>query len=246
MKRPLVVVLVGAVAVIAAVVVFAFTGLGATVKAVVERVGSRATGTEVTLSSADISLSSGEARLAGLVVGNPKGFGTKCCFELGDIRCKLDTSSVTSDVIVVEELVIDGPHVTYELGPGGSNVGVIQDNVTKFGGGDARSRAPSEATKDDDAGGRRFVIRDLRIVNGRMDAATTLVQGKSVGAKLGEIRLKDVGTAEGGASSAEVARRILLALSEASIDAASRSGLDAVKEGLGEKLGGAIKKVFGK
>src|SRR5262249_32639861 len=131
-------------------VIFVFTGLGAAIKAVVENVGSKATGTSVVLKSADVSITSGEGRLSGLVVGNPKGYGTPSAFELGDIKVTIDTSTVTSDTVVIKEVVIEAPNVTYEVGPGGNNVGVIQNNVDAFsksfgGGGDSASSGGKES-----------------------------------------------------------------------------------------------------
>src|SRR6516165_5920555 len=99
MKR--LILIVGGLVVVAlvALVLFALFGLGGAIKAAVESVGSSATGTKVTLSSADVSLTTGEGRLTGLVVGNPKGYATPSAFELGDVNVALDTSTVTSDVI---------------------------------------------------------------------------------------------------------------------------------------------------
>jgi hypothetical protein len=248
MKPWILAVVVGTLIVIVAVVVFVLTGLGGTIKAVVEHVGSQATGTEVTLRSADVSLASGEGRLSGLVVGNPKGFATKNAFELGDIRLSIDTSTVTSDVVVIREIVIDGPHVTYELGTGGSNVGIIQANLERFSGGDASAaKAPvGKKAAVEKADERRYIVGELRVTNGLVEGSTTLVKDQKVSAKLPEIRLRDLGKAKGGATSGELAKEILLALTHASLEAAEKKGLDALMDRVGEKLGGALKGVLGK
>jgi hypothetical protein len=220
-------------------VVLLVTGLGHAIKIVVERVGSAATGTDVRLASADVSLTSGEGRLTGLVVGNPKGYATPCAFELGDVSVKLDTSTVGSDVVVVREVIVDGPHVTYELGTGGTNIGCIQDHVAAFGGGSSESAA----SKDD--GGRRFVIEHLYVRNGKVSLATSVLGDRKAECGLGEIHLRDIGKGGAGATAAEVATALLSALAKSSLDAASGLALDPITERAG-RLGDALKGVLGK
>jgi len=241
MKRLLKIFAVLAVLGIVAVTIFVFTGLGHAIKAVVEGVGSRATGTTVTLKSADVSLSNGDGRLTGLVVGNPKGYGTPSAFELGDIHVTLDTSTVMSDTIVLKEVVIDAPVVTYELGPGGSNVGVIQANVdafTKgFGGGSSDEKKPSSdekkpASAPADKSGKKFVIEDLYIKSGNIGCSASFLGGKKVCATLAEIHLHNLGKAEGGATSGEIAQEVLGALTKGVTKSISDLGIGPLTDGL--------------
>src|SRR6185503_12310239 len=115
-----------------------------------------ACGTEVTLKSANVSIRNGDGKLSGLVVGNPKGYGTSNAFELDDIHLKLDTSTVMKDVVVIDDITIDKPHVTYEVGPGGSNVAVIQANCCAYAG---VGSDPPKAEKAE--GGRKFIVKSL-------------------------------------------------------------------------------------
>ncbi len=48
------------------------------------------------------------------------------------MRLELDTDSVTSDIVVIKEIFIEAPEVTYELGGDGSNIDAIQKNVDAF------------------------------------------------------------------------------------------------------------------
>jgi len=101
MKRIVLLVVGLGVVLVAALVIFLFTGLGAAIRAAVEGVGSRATQTEVSLLYADVSLTSGEGTLKKLVVGNPKGYSTPSAIELGEIHVQIDTSTVTSDTVLI-------------------------------------------------------------------------------------------------------------------------------------------------
>jgi hypothetical protein len=72
------------------------------------------------LNEAAVSANSGQGTLRGLSVGNPKGFKTPTAFELDEISLTLDIGSITSDPIVIKEIVVSAPRVTYELGPRGA------------------------------------------------------------------------------------------------------------------------------
>src|SRR2546430_12659546 len=52
-------------------------------------------------------------------------------------------SSALSDKLIIEEILIDGPEITYEGGASGSNISKIQDNVAAFG----KSVAPKEGDR---------------------------------------------------------------------------------------------------
>lgn len=253
MKRILLLVGGLGVVLVVALVIFVFTGLGAAIKAVVEGVGSEVTKTEVRLASADVSVTSGQGRLKGLVVGNPKGYSTPSAIELGEIKVTLDTATVTSDTIVIKEVLIDGPHLTYEFGPGGSNIGVIQENAASFGGGggggsgkggkdSGGTKEPSGARQE---GGKKVIIENLIVRNGRVGVSASFLKGKSVGAGLREIHLKDVGKSEGGATAAEVAQELLGALTKSALDAVAGLNLEGLKKGVGEAIDGAVEGVKG-
>ena len=235
-----------------ALVVFLFTGLGAAIKAIVEGVGSEVTKVDVKLASADVSLTSGEGELKGLVVGNPKGYKTPSAIELGQIKVKLDTSTVTSDTIVVKEVLIDGPHLTYELGEGGSNIGVIQSNVESFTGGSGgggggkgggKGGGGKGAAPAKEEGGKKVIIERLLVTNGRVDVSASFLGGKTLGASLGKIELKDIGKDTGGATPGEVAQKLLSSLTSAATDVVGTLHLDDVKKGATDAVDSAVKGV---
>lgn len=234
MKRLLLIVVALVVVVLVAVVLFLFTGLNGAIKAIVESVGSRATGTEVTLAAADVSLTSGDGTLRRFVVGNPKGYSSPSAIEFSEVHVKVETSSVTSDPVVIKEVLIDGPHLTFEVGPGGSNLSVIQDNVNAFRGG-------SGGGEEKTPGGRKFVIEDLIVRGGRVDVSASFLKGQKLGAALGEIHLRDIGKSEGGATAGEVAKELLGALVSSALDAVKGLNVDELKGALDKNLGGVLK-----
>jgi len=232
--------------------VLLLTNLGSIIQSAVEKFGSDATGTKVTLAKADVSLTSGQGTLGGLMVGNPQGFTAANAFELGEISVKLDTASVSTDTIVVKEVVIQGPKVRYELGASlGSNLGKIQENVDaytrslggggsggKSGGGSGGSKPPE--AKPASGGETKFVIEHLYVRGGKVTLGTAASEGASIGTPLPEIHLTDIGKKSGGASAGEVASQILDAITKGSIDAAAKGGIEKAAK---DALGGAVKGV---
>ena len=113
--------------------VYVFLNAGGIIKQIVEEVGSEATKTKVSLSEVDLSIQSGEAALKGFQMGNPSGFQTPKAMSFGVVSVKIDPASVTQDVILIKEVVIAKPDITYEfardrLNPSVRQLGGLLDN----------------------------------------------------------------------------------------------------------------------
>lgn len=238
----------------------------AVVKNAVETLGSEATQAPVAVNDVELSLTEGSGAVRGVTVGNPEGFETPSAFELGEIRVVLDTSTVTSDTIVVKEIVIDSPQVTYEWSLGGSNIATIQENVDAFtakysipdtGKGKGKGKKPpsddtaSAPKKDDD--GTKLIIEDLRITGGRANVSASFLGGKKLGADLPEVHLTDLGKGEGGITPEELTARIISELSDVVTIAVDALGLDGLAKGVTDAVEDAVdgavegvKDLFGK
>lgn len=215
---------------IVGVVYFLFANLGGLIKEVVERIGSEATQASVTLNAADIDVTSGRGSLTGLIVGNPAGFNTPSVFELGAISILIDTASVTSETVVVKEIVIDGPKVTYELSQDGSNVDAIKRNVDAFA---AKHAGGGSSEPEQDSGGRekKVIIELLTVRGGSVNVASSLLGNRSLDADLPVVEVRDIGKDSGGATPSEIAAVILDTLSGAATKAASSLDLSGLMEG---------------
>ena len=82
--RMILVVLGVAVIVVAAAVFLLISNLDAIVKAALEKYGSEATGSAVTVDSVRISLREGSGSISGFSIGNPPGFSTPAALALED------------------------------------------------------------------------------------------------------------------------------------------------------------------
>ena len=191
------------VVVLAAVFYFVFTSLGSLIVAAVERFGSEATQAEVELKGAEVSVTSGEGALRGLRVGNPKGFATDSALRLGEVSLKLDVATVTSDPVVIKEIVVRAPEVTYELGEAGSNIDALKRNVDRYAK-QKSSGGQGTGAGGGGAGGPKLIIENLYVRGGSVEISATGLGGKTLSVPLPAVHLKNIGKDTGGATPDEV------------------------------------------
>ena len=191
----------GLLVVLAVVYVGVTFFFGSIVKSTVNRVGPKVTQSRVELSSATISPLAGTGTLSGFTVGNPAAWSAGDALSLGTMHLDMEPKSIFSDVIVVNELVIDEPVFNYESRLLTSNIGDLLANIKKYGG-----EGDKEAAKDGPP--KKFIVKKLRFTNGK----ATLGVGfgaAAVPVPLPEIRLDDVGVAEGGVTGSQLAVTVL-------------------------------------
>jgi hypothetical protein len=250
------------IVVLAVAFYFLFASLGSLIVAAVESFGSEATQAKVELSEAEVSMTSGEGALRGLSVGNPAGFATDSAIQLGAVRLKLDVATVTSDPVVIKEIVVQGPEVTYELGEAGSNIDALQRNVEGY----AKRMSGGDGGQGSGGGGGggsaeapKLIIENLYVRDGKIEVSATGLGGKTLSVPLPTIHLKDIGKDTGGATPDQVMAKFFSsitgsvgkAVAPLSLDkltgaaesaaTGAKGALEKGAEGAGEKL----KKLFG-
>ena len=234
---------------------FLYSNLGPILKAAIETYGSEATQSQVKVASVSLSGWSGSGTISGVTVDDPKGFTTPHAFELSSISIGVDTSTLTHNPIVVNDVTITSPHVTYEQGPNGSNLQALQQNVTRYAGGSASAPSPTaqapgpspNATPPSSSSGapssgaspsaspsstsaeRKLIIDKLDVTGGQVTVAASLLKGRTLTTSLPPIHLTDIGKKEGGATPAEVAQLVISAISEQ----AAKAGADELQKSLG-------------
>ncbi len=202
--------------------------------------GPELTQTTVELGDAEVKLANGSCQLQGLVVGNPEGFVTEQSMSVGLLRLALQPRSLFRDKIVIEELVIEQPQLTYEVTLSGANLNRILKNVEEFAGRSASGDAPAA---NEPGGGKRFEIRLLRITEGQVTIASSLLEGEPIVVPLPPIEIRDIGAGPEGATLADVVRQTLRSINAETVRAAAQSG-----SSFGEQLqrsADALKRRFG-
>ena len=199
----------------------------------IEMVAPKVTGTAVTVEAVSVSPMSGQGSIRGLVVRNPSGFRTESAFRLAETRIRLVPMSLFSDKVLIREIVIDGPAITYESGSPDSNLGRIQKNAEAFGGAAHPPSSKSASRVKDEL---RFEITRLILRNAHVSIVSGMTGGKPVELVLPEVRLENLGKGTKGVTAGEAVSKLLAALTiEVTRRAVSAPGLDKVTEQLRKK-----------
>ncbi|WP_417453906.1 AsmA family protein [Kiloniella sp.] len=177
---------------IVAGVIFIYSSLDSIVKAAVESVASDMTQTEVTLDNVSISPTTGEGSLSGFLMSNPQGFKSSDAFKFEEITIKVDPTSIASDVVVINEIRIKAPHITYEVGPQKSNIDTINEN--------AQTTSNSNNSDNSAGSGPKFIVEHLYLNDGEVSVAAAPLGDKTIDVDLPNIHLKDIGKGDSGAS----------------------------------------------
>ena len=120
-------ILVGLVVFLALLLAVVQYALGPIVRTTAEKLGPSVLGTRVDVTNAHMRVLSGLVRMEGVVVGPPEGFDANV-FEMQNFRVDLDTASLfggADEPILIRDITIEGPFVTYELKG-------IRDNLHKL------------------------------------------------------------------------------------------------------------------
>lgn len=196
---------IGALAAVAALAAyFLLSNLDSLVESAVEKYGSEATGTKVSLKSAKIKIADGAGTLEGLTVGNPAGFIVKQALVLEGVDISIDPASVRGNgPVIIKRVVMSKPKITYEvLSSGSTNLDVIKRHATA-------EVKDSEETKTT---ARKYIIEDLYIQGGAIVISHPLLQGKTLSENLPTIHLRDIGKSKGGATPGEIAAKVASAI----------------------------------
>ncbi len=174
-------------------VIFIYSSLDSIVKAAVESVASDMTQTEVTLDNVSISPTTGEGSLSGFTMSNPEGFKSDDAFKFENISIKVDPTSIANDVVVINEIRITAPHITYEVGPSKSNIDTINENAQT-------NSSSSESADNGSDSGPKFIVEHLYLNDGEISVAAAPLGDKTIDVALPNIHLKDIGKGDSGAS----------------------------------------------
>lgn len=153
--------------------------------------------------------------LGGVTIGNPEGFSETNAVRLGYFNVNVDTGSLSSDVIVIENVEISDIYVTLlKNADGKTNIDIIRENVIgaedevkaqeeaarkereeaerKAGMTEEQIKAEEEAAKFD----KKIIVN--RFVFKNVSGKIALSQSLVVPFKVPSIELKDIGKDSGG------------------------------------------------
>ncbi|WP_120496884.1 AsmA family protein [Kiloniella sp. EL199] len=219
-------------------VIFIYSSLDSIVKAAVESVASDMTQTEVTLDNVSISPTTGEGSLSGFTMSNPEGFKSDDAFKFENISIKVDPTSIANDVVIINEISITAPHITYEVGPSKSNIDTINENAQT----NSSSSEGSDSGSDD---GPKFIVEHLYLNDGEISVAAAPLGDKTIDLVLPNIHLKDIGKGDSGASPDVILKAALGAVTKNITGALGSVDLKGLAKGVTDGVKGVADGVTG-
>ncbi len=247
--------------IVVAALIFGISKLGPIIKTAVNTYGPKMTKTEVRVNDVGISIFSGQAKLKDFYLGNPKGFKSPQAMSVKAVYVDVDEKSITRDPIIIDRIEVVSPKITYERLRRTDNFKTILNNIKKSAHTSESSSSKKQSSKE--GTGKKFVIRDFIITNGKvnMDMDTQGGPSISASASLPDIHLKNVGEKSGGATAVEVFNIVFAELYEKIISPAvartlnkqletfvSRAGIkdEKTKKTVEKAVEDTVKGLFGK
>ena len=234
--------IIGIIIVVLIIALFAIIlNLGKIVKTGINTVIPQVTKCEAHVDDVNFNVFGGKFEIKNLVIKNPEGYKTDHAFALGHIFVNVNMGSLMSDVIEIDQVLIDAPEITYEVGLGNSNLNTILENVnSSLPASDEEKKEEKEEKKE---GGKKVVINLVKVTNGKIGVSAKIAGGMEAPIILPDIEIKDLGKKEGGISMVQAAAITLKTTLLSIFDVLKSSGkllLDGAKA-IGEGIVDGVK-----
>jgi hypothetical protein len=190
---------------IIAVVLFIKVYGDRTLKYGIETAGEKALKVDVRVEDLSLAILAGKLNIDGLAVDNPQGYQQPTFLEAGHLYTALNTKSLLSDTIEIEQIKLDGINVVLEQKGMTNNIKELLANLPK-------SDAPKT---ESDKAGKNVLVKDLEISNVKVNI--TLLPGvgraTTLTLPLSTIHLTNLGS-ENKMDTAALVKEIITAIAE--------------------------------
>jgi hypothetical protein len=195
-----------------------------TIIAAIESYGEQATGTNVQLQDANISLTQSQGTLSGLTVASPPGFGTRPALAVDKILVDIDLGSLAGRVTTVNDVRITGATLNVEQMGARNNIKELLDRLERQDTGAApKSSGPEQ----------RIIIDHFKLSGGKITLTSDLFKGEQQ-VDLPDVVVDNVGRAAGGIGFSEAASQLLTPV----LDAAQKAVEQKLKNAAAESVKG--------
>lgn len=178
---------------------YLFSNINGIVKRGIESKGTEMTSTDVDVGGVDIELLNGRAELSNFTIANPSDFGSPKLFEAKQLVFNIDPASIRSDVIVIDEILVDGVTVVAEQKGLTTNIqailATIKENLPK---------SKDDAVKKDGEP-LRFMVKKLRFADsslrlitekhGEQEFVIPAIEAAGLGSKEAGLTAQELGVA---------------------------------------------------
>ncbi len=223
MKRIISTIVVIVVALIVVTLIVVGVNLGRIVKDGIETYGPKMTQTSVSVDKVTLSILTGSAKVTSLNVGNPRGYKSPNAITAGTIAVGVDPMSLMSEKIVIKSVKLESPAITFEGGLSGNNLSTILDNINSTGksGGTLSTNVAAQPKSE-----KKYEVDDLLITGAKADVILTDPVQRQVSLTLPDIHLTDLGKGGDGITAADLAHRVLNAITSTTIETVTKDAIN--------------------
>jgi protein required for attachment to host cells len=196
------------VVLIVALFIFVYANINGIVKEVVVQTGQEVLQTKVSLDEVDIKLPSASGELKGFALKNYPEFEHDSILEFSSIKIDLDPRSTSEELVVIDEVTIDGVKLVAEQKGTQTNLQVMLDKIEEYSsdspssGSSAGSSAEESPAKD-----IRVAIKKLNFVNNSVTIASE--KWGDLVTPLPNITRENIGDPKVGLTPAELAKEMI-------------------------------------
>lgn len=230
--------IIGIVVLVLIIVLVSF--LGNIIKAGIETAGPKIAGVPMSVEKVRVNPLTGNVHVKALIIGNPEGFKTESLMELGEFNLDMSLASLFTDTILIKQILIDEPQITYEKALRSSNFSKLMDNLAPAEKPDQKTEEQPEKEKGPS---KKVIIEDFQLNGAKVHVTITALGGKKMTLPLPDIQMKDIGKGTGGTNIKEVVSEVFASIRDTVLKAVASSGEfagDALKD-----AGGMIKDAGG-
>ncbi|HLX24960.1 MAG TPA: hypothetical protein VKR38_16550 [Usitatibacter sp.] len=205
---------------------WAYENPGVVVKFALEYYGPKVMGVDVKVGEARISPGDGKGTVRGVEIGNPPGFSSARAVRLGEASVWVEPATIRSPIVLIHEIAVTGPAITYERAGGSNNLDAIQKRIAQ-----SASAAQSAPTGTSTLSGekRRYIIERIVIRGARVTMTNSALKGQGVTFDLPDIEMKNIGKDSG--VTADEAAAIVAATVSSRIAQKVLTNIDLLRKG---------------
>jgi hypothetical protein len=167
------------------------------IKKQIEIVGTKVTEQSVNVAKVDMKLLQGSGTINGLVLANPAKYSAPSAFSLNEITLDINLESLTTDLIIIDRIIIDKPEAVVEFTENaGANMQDILDAIKKNTASDNQEKSDTPSNNENKADPimrvNKFVLAGVALT-----VDLTKLGNKSHQATLTDIVLTNIGGEKG-------------------------------------------------
>jgi len=213
MKKTLFMILSGLVILAALGGIFFYMQMDSIAQQAIEKYASAIVGTQVTVGNVAIAPTSGEGTVTLLKIRNPAGFANDYAFSMNSTEVIVDPQSLPTEVVVIDQIVMDDPDITYEVNAHGNNFGILRVNTNDY-----LTKGESHATEGMIAS-KQVIIKEFYLRNGKVKVIAPSLQNQSFIVSLPTIHLSNLGKDQGKGNLPQIMQQIVTIITNSVVSA---------------------------